>query len=144
YVTHDQVEAMTMADKIAVFNKGVLEQLGRPLELYHRPTNLFVAAFIGSPQMNFVSGEAALRCGATTIGIRPEHFVLSQDYDAWNGTVVSAECLGSDTFITLDCVVYGTLQIRKAGNFEPVIGASLGVKPMDGCLHRFDAEGRAL
>ncbi|KAA3509787.1 sn-glycerol-3-phosphate ABC transporter ATP-binding protein UgpC [Agrobacterium vitis] len=144
YVTHDQVEAMTMADKIAVFNKGVLEQLGTPLELYHRPANLFVAAFIGSPQMNLVSGEAAQRDGATTIGIRPEHFVLSEDQDAWSGAVVAAECLGSDTFITIDSALYGKLLIRTSGSYEPRIGETISAKPMDGCLHRFDEAGRSI
>ncbi|OLP42509.1 ABC transporter ATP-binding protein [Rhizobium oryziradicis] len=144
YVTHDQVEAMTMADKIAVFNKGVLEQLGTPLELYHRPANLFVAAFIGSPQMNLVSGEAASHYNATTIGVRPEHFVLSEDDDAWRGTVTVAECLGSDTFITMDCGIYGKLQVRTSGSYEPKIGDTVRVKPMEGCLHRFDETGHAL
>ncbi|MBB4953722.1 multiple sugar transport system ATP-binding protein [Agrobacterium vitis] len=143
YVTHDQVEAMTMADRIAVFNKGVLEQLGTPLELYHRPANLFVAAFIGSPQMNLVSGDAAQRYGATTIGVRPEHLVLSQDQDAWRGAVVAAECLGSDTFITLDCAGFGKLQVRTSGSYEPRIGDVVSIKPMEGCLHRFDTLGRA-
>ncbi|ACM40005.1 MULTISPECIES: ABC transporter ATP-binding protein [Rhizobium/Agrobacterium group] len=144
YVTHDQVEAMTMADKIAVFNKGVLEQLGTPLELYHRPANLFVAAFIGSPQMNLVSGEAAQRHSATTIGIRPEHLVLSQDHDAWTGAVVAAECLGSDTFMTIDSALYGKLLIRTSGSHEPRIGEIISAKPMEGCLHRFDEAGRSI
>src|ERR1700744_48604 len=73
YVTHDQVEAMTMADKIVVLNAGKVEQYGSPLELYERPANLFVAGFIGSPKINFVSGEAAGEPGVTTLGIRPEH-----------------------------------------------------------------------
>ncbi|MGV1952629.1 ABC transporter ATP-binding protein [Agrobacterium vitis] len=144
YVTHDQVEAMTMADKIAVFNKGVLEQLDTPLELYHRPANLFVAAFIGSPQMNLVSGEAAQRHSATTIGVRPEHLVLSQDHDAWTGAVTAAECLGSDTFMTIDSALYGKLLIRTSGSHEPRIGETISAKPMEGCLHRFDEAGRSI
>src|SRR5471030_1529083 len=79
YVTHDQVEAMTMADKIVVLNAGGIEQYGSPLELYERPANLFVAGFIGSPKMNFVSGEAASQHGADTIGIRPEHLRVGKD-----------------------------------------------------------------
>src|SRR3954468_8446045 len=71
YVTHDQVEAMTMADKIVVLNGGKIEQYGSPLELYEKPANLFVAGFIGSPKMNFVTGEHALQKGAATIGVRP-------------------------------------------------------------------------
>src|SRR5215510_9943200 len=79
YVTHDQVEAMTLADKIVVLNAGRIEQVGSPLELYGSPANLFVAGFIGSPRMNFVSGDLAAQLGASTIGIRPEHIVVGRD-----------------------------------------------------------------
>src|SRR5919201_5899458 len=73
YVTHDQVEAMTMADKIVVLNAGNVEQVGAPLELYNNPDSLFVAGFIGSPKMNLINGDTAKRHNAETIGIRPEH-----------------------------------------------------------------------
>ena len=73
YVTHDQVEAMTMADKIVVLDKGSVAQVGSPLELYNRPNGLFVAHFIGSPTMNTMTGPSAKKRGAATIGIRPEH-----------------------------------------------------------------------
>src|SRR5207344_2530837 len=73
YVTHDQVEAMTMADKIVVLNAGNIEQVGSPLDLYRTPKNLFVAGFIGSPKMNFIEGAEAAKHGAKIIGIRPEH-----------------------------------------------------------------------
>ncbi len=88
YVTHDQVEAMTLADKIVVMQGGAIEQVGRPLELYAKPANLFVAGFIGSPTMNFVAGEAAARIGAATVGVRPEHLTVGPD-GAWTGTVVA-------------------------------------------------------
>ena len=106
YVTHDQIEAMTMADKIVVLNKGNIEQVGSPLELYHRPDNLFVAGFIGSPKMNFISGKIAEGYGAHTIGIRPEHVDLSTSSGLWQGVVGVAEHLGSDTFlhVTVDGV----------------------------------------
>ncbi len=78
YVTHDQVEAMTMADRIVVLNRGVIEQVGSPLELYGKPDSLFVAGFIGSPKMNFVTGAPAAALGATTIGMRPEHVTISR------------------------------------------------------------------
>src|ERR1700751_1428570 len=94
YVTHDQVEAMTMADKIVVLNAGKIEQYGSPLELYERPANLFVAGFIGSPKMNFISGEAAKEYGAATIGVRPEHLKVSREGAGWLGTVIVAEHLG--------------------------------------------------
>src|SRR6201992_206315 len=99
YVTHDQVEAMTMADKIVVLNAGKIEQYGSPLELYEKPANLFVAGFIGSPKMNFVTGDAARQLGAPTIGVRPEHLKIGKDGEGWPGTVAVAEHLGSDTFL---------------------------------------------
>ncbi|MEZ5826326.1 MAG: ABC transporter ATP-binding protein, partial [Geminicoccaceae bacterium] len=98
YVTHDQVEAMTMADKIVVLRAGNIEQVGSPLELYRNPRNLFVAGFIGSPKMNFIEGTEAGKHGAHTIGIRPEHIAVSADQGDWNGIVNVSEHLGSDTF----------------------------------------------
>jgi multiple sugar transport system ATP-binding protein len=97
YVTHDQVEAMTMADKIVVLRAGNIEQVGSPLELYRTPRNTFVAGFIGSPKMNLIGGKAAADHGATTIGIRPEHVDVSTE-SHWPGTVGVSEHLGSDTF----------------------------------------------
>ncbi|RYH08470.1 MAG: ABC transporter ATP-binding protein, partial [Alphaproteobacteria bacterium] len=99
YVTHDQVEAMTMADKIVVLNAGSIEQVGSPMELYHKPDNLFVAGFIGSPKMNLVSGALAQEYNATTMGVRPEHLAISTSDGKWKGTVGVAEHLGSDTFV---------------------------------------------
>ena len=99
YVTHDQVEAMTMADKIVVLNAGNIEQVGSPLDLYRSPRNLFVAGFIGSPKMNLIDGAPAAKHGAQTIGIRPEHIDISTTGGEWKGTVGVAEHLGSDTFL---------------------------------------------
>jgi len=99
YVTHDQVEAMTMADKIVVLSDGNIEQVGSPLELYRSPKNLFVAGFIGSPKMNILSNEHASKYNAHTIGIRPEHFNVSNDQGEWKGEVGVTEHLGSDTFL---------------------------------------------
>ncbi|MGB0482890.1 MAG: ABC transporter ATP-binding protein, partial [Alphaproteobacteria bacterium] len=87
YVTHDQVEAMTMADKIVVLQAGVIEQVGTPLELYHTPRNVFVAGFIGSPKMNIFSGSEAEKLGAYTAGIRPEHIDIDLSGGTWKGTV---------------------------------------------------------
>jgi multiple sugar transport system ATP-binding protein len=83
YVTHDQVEAMTMADRIVVLNRGNIEQVGSPLELYNRPDSLFVAGFIGSPKMNLISGKPAEKFDAHTIGIRPEHLTISLKDGTW-------------------------------------------------------------
>ena len=104
YVTHDQVEAMTMADKIVVLRDGVIEQVGSPLELYRSPCNKFVAGFIGSPKMNLIEGREAARHDAQTIGIRPEHMEVSSKGGDWKGIVGVSEHLGSDTFfhVSLD------------------------------------------
>jgi multiple sugar transport system ATP-binding protein len=92
YVTHDQVEAMTLADKIVVLNAGRIEQVGAPMELYRRPANTFVAGFIGSPKMNFVDG-GRLGESIKTVGVRPEHISVSDKAGDWKGTVVHAEHL---------------------------------------------------
>jgi multiple sugar transport system ATP-binding protein len=118
YVTHDQVEAMTMADKIVVLNAGRIEQYGSPLELYERPANLFVAGFIGSPKMNFVSGEAAGEPGVATLGVRPEHLKVGKEGEGWPGTVSVAEHLGSDTFLYVDAGKLGMLTARCIGEFS--------------------------
>ena len=94
YVTHDQVEAMTMADKIVVLSDGYIEQVGSPLELYQRPRNRFVAGFIGSPKMNFIEGADAERFNAHSIGVRPEHFNVSTESGMWKGVVGVSEHLG--------------------------------------------------
>src|SRR5579872_113593 len=83
YVTHDQVEAMTMADRIVVLNAGHIEQYGTPMELYRTPANRFVAGFIGSPKMNFVDGAEAAKLGAHSIGVRPEHLHVAKDKGTW-------------------------------------------------------------
>lgn len=99
YVTHDQVEAMTMADRIAVFNGGIIEQVGTPLELYQHPVNKFVAGFIGSPKMNFIDIPNGDTNGASSLGVRPEHFIISQDTGTWSGKVGVIEHLGSESFL---------------------------------------------
>jgi multiple sugar transport system ATP-binding protein len=135
---------MTMADKIAVLNGGSLEQVGAPLELYRSPANLFVAGFIGSPQMNFITGDLAQRVGADTIGVRPEHLVVSRDGDGWRGRVISAEHLGSDTFIHVEMADTSRLTARTVGDMPVAAGDDVVLAPMEGYLHRFNADGRAL
>ena len=141
YVTHDQVEAMTMADKIVVLRAGHIEQVGSPLELYRSPANLFVAGFIGSPSMNLVDGEAAAKEGASTVGIRPEHLRLSHEGGQWRGTVGVSEHLGSDTFLRVDVEGVGTLTARADGEFPAHHGDVIGLTPDPERLHRFDASG---
>ena len=125
YVTHDQVEAMTLADKIVVLQGGIVEQVGSPLELYHHPRNLFVAGFIGSPKMNFLAvtvsavndsgttvqlpGDASVTIPVkpgslsvgdrATLGIRPEHLKLDQTNPTLTGEVLVVERLGGETFL---------------------------------------------
>jgi multiple sugar transport system ATP-binding protein len=143
YVTHDQVEAMTMADKIVVLHAGHIEQVGSPLELYTRPANLFVAGFIGSPKMNFITGPIAAAQGAHTIGVRPEHLALVTA-GGWEGTVGMSEHLGSDTFLRVDTAEAGSLTLRASGEVTLHHGDRVRIAPMEGKIHRFDAKGLAL
>ena len=144
YVTHDQVEAMTMADKIVVLNAGNIEQVGSPLDLYHRPDNLFVAGFIGSPRMNFASGEFAAPHQAHTIGVRPEHLQLSTQAGAWRGVVGVAEHLGSDTFLHIDVDGIGKVTARVGGDFAVKHGDQVFLTPDEGRVHKFDDKGLAI
>ncbi|WEX85942.1 ABC transporter ATP-binding protein [Sinorhizobium garamanticum] len=144
YVTHDQVEAMTMADKIVVLNRGRIEQVGSPLDLYHKPDNLFVAGFIGSPKMNLISGAPAAAYQAHTIGIRPEHLALSEEQGTWRGTVGVAEHLGSDTFLHVNADGIGTLTARVSGDFGVTHGDPVFLTPDVQRLHKFDDKGLAI
>src|SRR5580693_7720365 len=144
YVTHDQVEAMTMADKIVVLNAGKVEQYGSPLELYEHPANLFVAGFIGSPKMNLVTGPPAGQLGAATIGVRPEHLKIDRGGQGWPGTVSVAEHLGSDTFLYVDAKQLGTLTVRYVGELDLKAGDRVWLSPDPGRLHRFDKEGSVI
>src|SRR5690606_6210720 len=103
YVTHDQVEAMTLADRIVVLNAGKVMQVGTPMELYDHPQSVFVAGFIGSPKMNFMTGPHAAPYDAHTVGVRPEHMEIREDGEGvWSGTVIYSEDLGSDSYIYVD------------------------------------------
>jgi multiple sugar transport system ATP-binding protein len=144
YVTHDQVEAMTMADKIVVLNAGQIEQYGSPLELYERPANLFVAGFIGSPKMNFVSGDVAQQHGAATIGVRPEHLRIDGQKQGWSGTVTVAEHLGSDTFLYVDAKQLGTLTVRYVGELDLAAGDEVWLSPDPARVHRFAEDGTSI
>ena len=142
YVTHDQVEAMTMADKIVVLHAGVIEQVGSPLELYRAPRNTFVAGFIGSPKMNLITDEEAAKHDATTIGIRPEHIDVVESGGVWTGTVGVAEHLGSDTFFHIhNTGLAETLTVRAIGDVSLRHGDTIHLSPRMDEIHRFDAEG---
>ena len=142
YVTHDQVEAMTMAEKIVVLQAGVIEQVGSPMDLYNAPRNRFVAGFIGSPRMNFVEGGEAAGYDAHSIGIRPEHLAISASEGLWQGTVGLAEHLGSDTFLYVHLAEgRGTLTVRVGGEFGSAHGDTVYLTPDPARIHRFDSEG---
>ncbi len=143
YVTHDQVEAMTMADKIVVLNAGRVEQVGSPLTLYNNPVNTFVAGFIGSPRMNLITGAEAASQNAATIGVRPEHLdVVSEG--GWEGTVGLSEHLGSDTFLKVETAAVGTINVRAGGEVMLRHGDKVRLAPQAGKVHRFDANGKTL
>jgi multiple sugar transport system ATP-binding protein len=142
YVTHDQVEAMTMADKIVVLHAGVIEQIGSPLELYRNPRNLFVAGFIGSPKMNFIEGSDAAKHGVQTIGIRPEHIAVSTTEGEWQGTVGVAERLGSDTFIHIHGVEgCDPMTVRAPGDVAVSHGDTVYLTRNPDQIHKFGANG---
>jgi len=172
YVTHDQAEAMTLADRIVVLNNGCVEQVGAPLDLYHRPRNRFVAGFIGSPRMNFIEcrlGErsdggarvtlptgaqltVAADTGGTppdaqvTLGVRPEHFVLPTGGEAdLVGKVVVLEHLGGETFAYVETpgTVGGLLTVRLPPDTPIREGETLRLNVPAQCAHLFDADGIA-
>ncbi|MCE9682773.1 ABC transporter ATP-binding protein [Halomonas alkalisoli] len=144
YVTHDQVEAMTLADCIVVMNAGRIEQVGPPMALYQRPETLFVAGFIGSPKMNLIEGEVAASYGATSLGIRPEHLEMSREAGEWQTRVRVVEMLGSDAFAYVDSDATGPLTVRLPGDAEVRNGDTLFLTPRHELLHAFDAGGQRL
>lgn len=144
YVTHDQTEAMTLADKIVVMNGGHIQQAGAPRVLYNDPVNLFVAGFIGSPRMNFITGQAAQAEGAVTIGVRPEHLVVTGDAPRWRGVVRHLEYLGSDTFLFVKGDDGTELCMRVDSAAPHAIGDAIGLAPLPGKLLRFDAAGERI
>ncbi|MGQ5718533.1 ABC transporter ATP-binding protein [Pseudochrobactrum asaccharolyticum] len=144
YVTHDQVEAMTLADRIVVLNAGRIEQVGAPMDLYNAPDNEFVAGFIGSPKMNFVDAAALNDSQAKRIGIRPEHITLDGNSGQWKGSVVHVEQLGADTNVYLDTETAGLLTVRIFGQYRVEPGTIIYATPDSDKIHRFDGEGRAI
>ena len=138
YVTHDQVEAMTMADKIVVLNGGRIEQVGSPMELYDNPATPFVAGFIGSPKMNLYEGEVARREGCRVYGIRPEHVLITQSEGKWRGTVRHIERLGAETIVHVAVPELVTLTIRCSGEQVVGMGDEVNAEPVKGREHKFD------
>jgi multiple sugar transport system ATP-binding protein len=171
YVTHDQVEAMTMADKIVVLNKGHVEQVGRPLDLYHYPKNLFVAGFIGSPSMNFLKGRVAgisdsrievalgggqkaiVRCkpdGGTaagtpvTLGVRPEALHANGQGDSTiSGKVRMVERLGGNTYLYLSALDGTDITVHAPGDMVVSLGDQIPVSFSAEKSHLFHESGEA-
>ncbi len=141
YVTHDQVEAMTLADRIAVLRDGKLEQVGSPAELYERPNSIFVAGFIGSPKMNFLTGKFATDHGCATLGIRSEHLDIVDGGGMWTGQVVHAEDLGSDNYLFVEVGSDEPLIVRQDGKLTRRVGDTVSLSPKAGQIHKFDANG---
>ena len=144
YVTHDQVEAMTMADKIVVLNAGNIEQVGSPMDLYRHPKNLFVAGFIGSPKMNLIEGAPAAKYNAKTVGVRPEHMIVSKTSGEWKATVSVAEHLGSDTFLHVNADGIGQVTVRADGELGVTHGDTIYLSPDVSKIHKFGADGNAI
>ncbi len=171
YVTHDQVEAMTLADKVVVLNAGRVEQVGSPLELYHAPANLFVAGFLGTPKMGFLKGkvsrldgqgcEVELEAGTrislplsdpglsvgspVTLGIRPEHLELAKPGDCTlQVTADVGERLGSDTFCHVRTASGEALTMRIRGDMASQYGETLKLHLDSSHCHLFDANGVAV
>ncbi len=166
YVTHDQLEAMSMADKIAVMNKGLIEQFGPPQEIYARPVSKFVAEFIGSPPMNFLQFNAGLRRGSgearlgeamvqmpvvhedvapreLALGVRPEH-ISFDDRSALRGSVYGSEYLGTTQIVTVN-TDFGQIKARTKSTGDVKPGANVGLRFMSDRLSLFDQEnGRAI
>jgi multiple sugar transport system ATP-binding protein len=170
YVTHDQVEAMTLADTIVVLQGGIIAQAGSPLELYHHPENLFVAGFIGSPKMNFLEARAVASdaAGVTvelankdritvdvapgqvadgealTLGIRPEHLGVTSDGGDVSGEVVVAERLGGDTYLYTQIADGVMLVVQADGENPTKVHDRIGVVIDGRVCHLFKQDGSAV
>jgi ABC-type sugar transport system ATPase subunit len=168
FVTHDQVEAMTLADRIVVLRAGVIEQVGTPLDLYNHPANLFVAGFIGSPRMNFISGaigrtsngemEFRAKSGAqltlpiagaipqtgdtVTVGVRPEHLrIVDPEKGMLSGEVQIAEHLGGETYLYIALPLGETLVVEIQGQVGARPGERVGIDFEPNTHHIFTGDG---
>ena len=144
YVTHDQVEAMTMADRIVVLKEGVVQQVGTPMELYENPQSLFVAGFIGSPKMNFLTGKFADPFKATTVGVRSEHIDIVPNGGTWTGKVIYSENLGYDSYVYVDIGSTEPVIVRQPGKATYHAGDALSFSPRGDMFHRFDEAGHPM
>jgi len=143
YVTHDQVEAMTLADRIVVLNAGRIEQVGAPMELYNDPANVFVAGFIGSPQMNFLEA-GPLGAPGKTIGVRPEHLAIDRASGAIPGTISHVEHLGGETNVYVRTEHHGLLTVRRFGEHDYAVDEAVHLTPDPARAFAFGEDGRRL
>jgi multiple sugar transport system ATP-binding protein len=144
YVTHDQVEAMTLGQRIVVLNQGVVQQIDTPMALYEKPANLFVAGFLGSPAMNFLRGEMAQRFSphgarAVVLGVRPEHLRIAAGEGALQAQVELVEPVGSEAFVHLRSGEQ-MLVVRMAPEGVPAVGDAVALHIDSTRLHFFDAQ----
>ena len=157
YVTHDQTEAMTLADRIVVLDEGVIMQAGSPRDLYNHPQNKFVAEFIGSPKMNLMrckedngqlsllsrtvqkSGIAAPGKNVAWLGVRPEHITLCDPQTATlGGTVMVTEYLGSEQYVYVDCGFDDVITVRVDPAEDHRVGSDVGLRLAEESVHLFD------
>jgi multiple sugar transport system ATP-binding protein len=156
YVTHDQIEAMTLAHRVAILEKGVLQQLDTPKEIYNNPANLFVAGFIGSPPMNFLKGSlkdgkfsastgaigtsAKGSIGKAVLGVRPEDARITPVAEAaFRGTIYTTELIGDHVLVTVE-IEGQMLTVKASKEFEGVIGSAIGVSADPKATFVFDEE----
>ncbi|MGI9359419.1 MAG: ABC transporter ATP-binding protein, partial [Paracoccaceae bacterium] len=158
YVTHDQTEAMTLADRIVVLDDGKIIQVGTPRQLYKNPANLFVAQFIGSPKMNIINcnrltnsflgnitSDKHLEVIPHKFGIRPEHIkVNSKSQSVIEGKIDVIEYLGADSFLFVDCEDLGIITVRVDGSREFNLGEMLNLEFQTENTHFFDSSGAKL
>ena len=142
YVTHDQVEAMTLADKIVVLRDGRVEQVGSPMSLYNDPDNTFVAGFIGSPQMNFLQAPV-LGLPGTTAGVRPEHLRFNPAGPI-SGTISHVEKLGGETLVYVRTDPHGMLTVRLFGEHDFTVDDRVGLDIDPGRAFHFDQSGKRI
>jgi multiple sugar transport system ATP-binding protein len=143
YVTHDQTEAMTLADRIVVLRDGRIEQEGPPMTLYNDPANQFVAGFLGAPSMNFLPAARLGGPPGETVGIRPEHLGIGPD-GPLSGRVIHVEELGGDTNVLVDIGDQTTVTVRLFGQHAAATGEEVGVTVDPAHVFRFAADGRRL
>lgn len=144
YVTHDQVEAMTMADRMIVMNGGAADQIGKPLEVYANPATEFVAGFIGSPPTNFIPGTLLGRSSDIKIGIRPEHVTISEN-GSLKARVTYCEALGAETLVHLISADRSKITVRQDAVLPlPVEGAEVGLNWAQANEMNFDQAGKRL